>query len=79
MIFLFVPETMQLTLEQLDDVFAVPTRIFVKYNVTKKLPWCFKTYILRRTNVAPLEPLYHFSRGVRGPVGGVKEEPQVEG
>ena len=78
MIFLFVPETKQLSLEQLDDVFAVPTRTFVRYNVTKKLPWWFNVHILRRKNVAPLEPLYLFGRGVGGIVGGVREEVKDE-
>lgn len=38
MIFLFVPETKQRTLEELDYVFAVPTRTFMKYQLTKTLP-----------------------------------------
>ena len=78
MIFLFVPETKQLSLEQLDDVFAIPTRTFVKHNVTKKLPWYFKTSVLRRKNVAPLEELYHFGKGVRGGVSGEAVEPRIE-
>ncbi|KAL8819677.1 MAG: hypothetical protein Q9223_001948 [Gallowayella weberi] len=59
LIFLFVPETKQRTLEELDYVFAVPTRTHVSYQVRKALPWWFKRYILRRKG-ARLEPLYKF-------------------
>ncbi|KAI1381091.1 hypothetical protein F4677DRAFT_440307 [Hypoxylon crocopeplum] len=59
MIFLWMPETKQHTLEELDYVFAVPTSVFIKYNTTKALPWWFKRYILWRPGVS-LEPLYHF-------------------
>ena len=63
LIFLFVPETKQRTLEELDYVFAVPTRVHAKYQLTKALPWWFKKYVLFRKG-AKLEPLYHFD----GPV-----------
>ncbi|KAL8692978.1 MAG: hypothetical protein Q9218_002095 [Villophora microphyllina] len=59
LIFLFVPETKQRTLEELDYVFAVPTRTHMNYQVSKALPWWFKRYVLRR-NIGPLEPLYKF-------------------
>ncbi|KAJ5996890.1 hypothetical protein N7499_006798 [Penicillium canescens] len=58
MIFLWVPETKQRTLEELDYIFAVPTRVHMKYQVTKALPYWFKRYIFRRNVV--LEPLYKF-------------------
>ncbi|KAI0182143.1 hypothetical protein GGR52DRAFT_578212 [Hypoxylon sp. FL1284] len=61
MIFLWMPETKQRTLEELDYVFAVPTGIFIKYNLTKVVPWWFKRQILRKRD-ATLEPLYHFDR-----------------
>ncbi|KAI1382758.1 uncharacterized protein F4822DRAFT_440836 [Hypoxylon trugodes] len=61
MIFLWMPETKQRTLEELDYVFAVPTSVFIKYNSTKAVPWWFKRYILWRRD-ATLEPLYHFDR-----------------
>ncbi|KAK3944498.1 hypothetical protein QBC46DRAFT_251951 [Diplogelasinospora grovesii] len=57
MIFFWVPETKQRTLEELDYVFAVPTRIFMSYQLRKALPYWFKVWILRRKNVT-LEPLY---------------------
>jgi hypothetical protein len=58
MIFLWVPETKQRTLEELDYIFAVPTRVHMKYQVTKALPYWFKRYIFRQNVV--LEPLYKF-------------------
>jgi hypothetical protein len=38
MIFLFVPETKQRTLEELDYVFAVPIRTHVNYQLFTALP-----------------------------------------
>jgi sugar porter (SP) family MFS transporter len=61
MIFLFVPETKQRTLEELDYVFAVPTRTHVHYQVTKTAPYFFKRYIFMNKN-ATLEPLYKFDQ-----------------
>ncbi|RDA93190.1 hypothetical protein CP533_3194 [Ophiocordyceps camponoti-saundersi (nom. inval.)] len=57
MIFLWLPETKQRTLEELDYIFGVPTRVFMRYQVTKALPWWCKRWILRRKDVT-LEPLY---------------------
>lgn len=59
LIFLFVPETKQRTLEELDYVFAVPTRTHASYQVTKALPWWINRYVLRRRG-GPLPPLYQF-------------------
>ncbi|KAJ5386022.1 Major facilitator superfamily domain general substrate transporter [Penicillium cosmopolitanum] len=58
MIFLFVPETKQRTLEELDYIFAVPTRVHMRYQVCKALPYWFKRYIFRMN--VELEPLYQF-------------------
>ncbi|KAL8855821.1 MAG: hypothetical protein Q9178_007536 [Gyalolechia marmorata] len=58
MIFLWVPETKQRTLEELDYIFAVPTSKHMHYQVAKVLPYSFKRYILRRD--VELEPLYKF-------------------
>ncbi|KAF8527257.1 hypothetical protein JB92DRAFT_2868261 [Gautieria morchelliformis] len=63
MIFLWVPETKQRTLEELDYVFAVPTRIHMKYQVTKALPYWVKRYIYMKKD-AKLEPLYRFDAPV---------------
>lgn len=60
-IFLFVPETKQKTLEELDYVFAVKTRDFMKYQCTKALPWFIKRWVFWQRN-AKLEPLYEFDR-----------------
>ena len=59
LIFLFVPETMQRTLEELDWVFAVPVRTFAHYQLTIALPWFFTRYVLFQKN-ATKPPLYHF-------------------
>ena len=59
MIFLWVPETMQRTLEELDYVFAVPVRTFMKYQITVALPWWFKKYVLFQKE-ASKPPLYSF-------------------
>ncbi|KAI2468444.1 hypothetical protein F4781DRAFT_422686 [Annulohypoxylon bovei var. microspora] len=78
MIFLWMPETKQRTLEELDYVFAVPTSVFIKYNSTKVAPWWFRRYILRRGGAA-LEPLYHFDgpddAASNSPSIGVEESP----
>ncbi|KAM0466104.1 hypothetical protein ACHAPV_001057 [Trichoderma viride] len=59
MIFLWVPETMQRTLEELDYVFAVPVRTFMKYQITVALPWWFKKYVFFQWS-ATKPPLYEF-------------------
>ncbi|OCK79526.1 MFS transporter [Lepidopterella palustris CBS 459.81] len=53
MIFLWLPETKQRTLEELDYVFAVPTRTHMRYQITKVAPWWFKRYVLRRPLESP--------------------------
>src|SRR5437588_413272 len=68
MIFFFVPETKQRTLEELDYVFAVPTRQFGRYQVSKALPYWFKRYILRKKS-ATLEPLYKFDENLAADQG----------
>ena len=64
MIFLFVPETKQRTLEELDYIFAVPTRVHIKYQTGTVLPWWFKRYVLRKSNAA-CPPLYTFEGHVQ--------------
>lgn len=59
MIFLWMPETKQRTLEELDYVFAVPTRTHMNFQATKMLPWFVKTYIFRRKGL-PAPELYKF-------------------
>lgn len=48
MIFLWVPETKQRTLEELDYVLSIPTNRHAKYQLEEMLPWWFKTSILRQ-------------------------------
>lgn len=59
MIFLWVPETKQRTLEELDYIFAVPTRTHMRYQISKFLPYFVNRWILRRSG-AVLEPLFQF-------------------
>ncbi|KAK5117303.1 hypothetical protein LTR62_005920 [Meristemomyces frigidus] len=59
MIFLWVPETKQRTLEELDYVFAVPTRKHMNYHMTKSAPFFFKRYVAFNRK-ATLESLYQF-------------------
>lgn len=60
MIFLFLYETKQRTLEELDYVFGVPMRTHVRYQVTKVLPWWIKRWVLLRKDTPPCEELYKF-------------------
>ncbi|KAL1702906.1 hypothetical protein EV121DRAFT_281530 [Schizophyllum commune] len=64
MIFLALPETKQRTLEELDYIFAVPTRRHAAYQVRTWAPWFVRRYVLWRKD-AVLEPLYHLE-GVAG-------------
>jgi len=59
MIFLWLPETKQRTLEELDYVFAVPTRTHMNYQTGTVLPYWLKTYVLQRKGL-PEPKLYHF-------------------
>ncbi|KAL2885075.1 putative metabolite transport protein YwtG [Ceratocystis lukuohia] len=61
MIFLWVPETKQRTLEELDWVFAVPVRKFMRYQFNEVLPYWYKRYILRNKS-AEIRPLYQVSQ-----------------
>jgi sugar porter (SP) family MFS transporter len=63
MIFLWVPETKQRTLEELDYVFGVPTRRHMSYQMFEVAPYWFKTTILR-SKTATLTPLYQFDQGI---------------
>ena len=48
MIFCFVRETKQLTLEEIDQVFSVPTKQFINHELKVWLPYFIKRHILRR-------------------------------
>jgi hypothetical protein len=53
--YFLLPETKNLTLEELDVVFNIGNKEHSKY-YTEKLPWYMEKYILRK-DVAPMEPL----------------------
>ncbi|KAM0707090.1 hypothetical protein Q7P35_006421 [Cladosporium inversicolor] len=53
MIFCFVRETKQLTLEEIDQVFQVPTKKFIGHELTVWLPWFIKSKILRQDVAKP--------------------------
>jgi len=57
LVFLFVPETRLETLDELDVVFSVSTRRFVRYQVMEYLPWWARRYVLRqgKAELSPLE------------------------
>ncbi|KAM0790923.1 hypothetical protein ACM66B_004230 [Microbotryomycetes sp. NB124-2] len=58
LILLFVPETKQLTLEELDMVFSVPTKKHAAYQL-RQVPYFIKRYILGRKDT-PKEYLYQW-------------------
>jgi lysylphosphatidylglycerol synthetase-like protein (DUF2156 family) len=62
MIFLFVPETKQRTLEELDYIFAIPTSKFMSHQCGTVLPWWIKTFIFRR-KIGPCPALWSFEGG----------------
>lgn len=59
MIFLFVPETKQRTLEELDFIFAVSEGRFIKYQVGTALPWWLKRHVMQDKS-AMRKSLYRF-------------------
>ena len=63
MIFFFVPETKQRTLEELDYIFAVPGKRFMSYQMREAAPWWFKRWILWKRD-ATLEPLYDMDKTI---------------
>ncbi len=72
LIFLLLPETKRLTLDELDAVFSIPTRTFVKYQITEYLPWFVKRYGLRKKE-ADLRPLE-----IRGEYQELEQDEEVE-
>lgn len=76
MLFFFLPETKQKTLEELDYVFGVPTRKHAAFQAGEQFPWWFKKYIMQRKGL--VEPqLYHFEdTGVINPYRGGAEGPE---
>ena len=50
LIYLFVPETKQLTLEELDNVFSIPVSEQIRYQTFTVVPHWFRRNILRKKN-----------------------------
>lgn len=65
LVFFFVPETKEYTLEELDGVFSIKTSKFIKYQL-KYLPHNIRTHILHQKNLPPKPPLYSVSNNTRG-------------
>ncbi|EMC92365.1 hypothetical protein BAUCODRAFT_151769 [Baudoinia panamericana UAMH 10762] len=59
LIFFFMPETKQRTLEELDYVFGVPMKTHAHFQGTKMFPWWFRRWVLFRRG-GPMPQLYHF-------------------
>ncbi|KAK8930107.1 hypothetical protein H634G_01332 [Metarhizium anisopliae BRIP 53293] len=57
--YFFLPETKNLTLEELDSVFSMKNREHGGYYL-RKLPWYLNKHVLGR-DVAPFPPLYQFA------------------
>lgn len=72
-IFLFMPETKQRSLEELDYVFAVPTSLHAKFQLTQALPWWVGKYILRRESV--LKPRLYQLEGRGDQTGSQSQRP----
>ena len=51
LVFFLVPETKGRTLEELDSVFDISSRQFIKYQIRDYVPWWISRYILRRKDV----------------------------
>ncbi|KAF1962909.1 putative MFS sugar transporter [Byssothecium circinans] len=58
LVLLFMPETKGKTLEELDQVFSVPTRVHAEYGL-RQIPYFFKRYVFRRK----IEPENLFDKG----------------
>jgi hypothetical protein len=66
MIWLWLPETKQRTLEELDYVFAVPMRTHMNFQIREAAPYWIRRYVLFRKNMGPAPELYKFE-DIEGP------------
>ncbi|KPI43785.1 putative polyol transporter 2 [Cyphellophora attinorum] len=76
MVFSWMQETKQRSLEELDYVFAVPTRTHMKYQWGTVLLWWFNRWVLQKKG-EPEPKLYKFDTDASGnvvPVGGYVAE-----
>lgn len=76
MIFFWVPETKQRTLEELDYIFAVPMRHFAKYQTGTWLPWFIQRYVFWNKK-AHLQPLYSFDDNVKQDLSDMRRPSQA--
>ncbi|PWZ03782.1 hypothetical protein BCV70DRAFT_154200 [Testicularia cyperi] len=74
LIYLFVPETAQFTLEELDAVFSIPHEKFISHQNKKVLPYWFRTQILRQKHLERPEPLIRLDENLVG-AGKKRVEP----
>ncbi len=65
LVLLFLPETKALTLEELDQVFSVPTWKHSSYQL-KKVVWAVRRYIFRQ-NVEPMAPFWQGKHTISNP------------
>ena len=75
LIFLFVPETKQKSLEELDYVFGVPDRTHASYQLFTVLPWWIRRWVLQRKG-EKCPDLYKDHRG--RPAAGEMADPEKE-
>lgn len=68
LVLLFLPETKALSLEELDQVFSVPTRKHASYQV-KALRLNIRKYIFRQ-QVEYVPPLYHHEKMAEDSMSG---------
>lgn len=66
MIFLFVPETKQLTLEELDNVFEISHTDFITHAIKKDATTWFKRNVLFQRHVPKAQPLYKADKQIIG-------------
>lgn len=69
LIFFFMPETKQKSLEELDYVFGISTRVHANYQLRTVLPWGFRRYVLLQKD-AICPPLYKEDNKVARPNEG---------
>lgn len=48
LVYTFVRETKRRTLDELDEVFGVELRKFVRFLLFEEIPWCWRRFVLRR-------------------------------
>ena len=74
MVLLWVPETANRTLEDLSQIFAVPTTKHMTYQFNSFLPWIYRRYVRRRD--VELRPLYQEDTDT---VNGAIDEAHTQG